>query len=124
MNVEELKGKTITDVKGSPGDDEMILKTSDGKEYVFYHSQDCCESVGIEDIVGDVADIIGEPLLEAEEVTSNDNPPDVKKDYQDSFTWTFYKLGTRKGGITVRWYGESNGYYSESVYLAERTRSN
>lgn len=115
LNVSALLGKTITEIKGAQGDDRMEIRTADGGFYAFYHSQDCCESVSIEDIVGDVADLIGEPLLEAEEATSNDNPEGVKKDYQDSFTWTFYKLGTRKGRVTIRWYGESNGYYSESV---------
>jgi hypothetical protein len=50
-----------------------------------------------------------------EESTSGENPPGVKVEYQNSFTWTFYRFGTVKGYVTVRWYGESNGYYSESV---------
>ena len=72
----------------------------------------------IEDIVGDLSDLVESPILMAEEATNanNENPEGVpQKLYQESFTWTFYKLATVKGYVTVRWYGESNGYYSESV---------
>ena len=57
-------------------------------------------------------------ILLAEEVTHENENPDVIAEipeYQDSFTWTFYKLATIKGSIAIRWYGVSNGYYSESV---------
>lgn len=70
------------------------------------------------DIAGDFQDLLGSPVLLAEEVISdNETPEGVKPQDQadDSFTWTFYKLSTIKGSVTIRWYGESNGYYSESV---------
>lgn len=114
---EDLKGKVLVNVRNI-GDEELIFTTVDGEVYKQYHDQDCCESVTIEDICGDLKDLIGDPLLIAEEVKHEPdvNPEGVpSKVYQDSFTWTFYKLGTQKGCVTVRWYGESNGYYSESV---------
>ena len=72
------------------------------------------------DIVGDLIDLIGNPILMAEEVSNEgENPIGVKvPEYQDSFTWTFYKLATIKGSVTISWYGESNGYYNESVSFA------
>lgn len=80
----------------------------------MYHDQDCCEAVSIDDIVGDINDLIGSPLTMAEEVT---NPDGLgrKDEYDESYTWTFYKFATNKGYVTIKWYGESNGYYSESV---------
>ena len=69
------------------------------------------------DIDGDFDDLIGSPLLMAEEIShDNENPEEVNvPEDQESFTWTFYKLATIRGAVTIRWYGESNGYYSEAV---------
>ena len=114
-NFEELIGKTIVSIDGMEKDsDSITFKTSDGETYVMYHYQDCCESVFIDDVCGDVDDLITSPILIAEERSSKDN--EDLNDYGDeSFTWTFYHIATSKGYVDIRWYGGSNGYYSESV---------
>jgi len=118
LSVEILKGKTFTSAE-NVNNEELRFTTSEGERFRLYHEQDCCESVTIESIVGDLQDLVGEPILLAEEVVndSNVNPEGVQvPEYQDDcFTWTFYKFATRKGYVDVRWYGESNGYYSERV---------
>lgn len=114
-NISELIGKTLTAVTGRVSDEEIVFVCDNGEKYRMYHMRDCCESVCVEDIAGDINDLIGTPILEAREDTSNDNPEGVTMEYQDSFTWTFYNIATIKGYVTIRWYGESNGYYSESV---------
>lgn len=117
----ELVGKTIGRISGSVGDAEFLIETEDGQIYALYHEQDCCESVVLQDITGDLHDLLGTPILVAEEVSSRDDPADYTPEpYRESFTWTFYKLRTIKGGVTLRWLGESNGYYSESVSFARR----
>jgi len=107
----ELLGRTL--YRAEADGDELTLYLSDTNYVRFYHSQNCCESVYIEDICGDLNDLVGSPLLEAEEVS--DYHADPLYEGEESYTWTFYKFATRKGFVTVRWYGSSNGYYSESV---------
>ena len=109
----DLLGKTITEIYLNEDDkDEIIFNCEDGEIYKMYHEQDCCESVVIDDICGDLDDLIGSPITLAEVSTNRtDNP----KGFSKSFTWTFYKLATINGYVTIRWYGESNGYYSEEV---------
>lgn len=91
--------------------DELIFKTAAGKTHKFFHDQGCCENVSIEDVCGDLSDLVGSPLLVAEEVDNEDEP----ECDAESYTWTFYKFATAKGSVTVRWLGTSNGYYGESV---------
>lgn len=115
---EELKGKTIVKIIGKKGGEVVEIFTSDNHKYKMCHEASCCECVYIDDIVGDFKDVLDSPILVAEESTNNDNPK-KEKEYDsfipDSFTWTFYKLATIKGFVDIKWYGTSNGYYSESV---------
>jgi len=111
--IEDMVGKVFTSV--TQDGSEMVFANAT-ETFRFYHYQDCCESVYIESIVGELSDLVDEPLLIAEEV-SGEIPKAKEDEYIDSRTWTFYKFATRKGYVDVRWLGESNGYYSESVDL-------
>lgn len=106
----EMLGKYISRVEVGDYDVCFYIGRDGLSFYKLYHFQDCCESVYVEDVCGDVKDICG-IITEAEEVVSEENI----KPGSESATWTFYKIGTQKGSITIRFYGESNGYYSESV---------
>jgi hypothetical protein len=110
-DVSVLLGKTLISLENIG--DELVFKTTDGETYRMYHEQDCCENVYIEDICGNIADLVGEPITYAEECTNSDLP--AKSEWAESYTWTFYKFATCKGWVDIRWYGSSNGYYSESV---------
>jgi hypothetical protein len=115
LNVSLLLGKTLTAIEQNK-DEELVFTLDTGERYKLHHYQDCCENVRIEDIEGRLEDLVGSPLTQAEESTSSTNPEGVEvPEYQDSFTWTFYKFATVKGYVTIRWYGSSNGYYSERV---------
>ena len=118
VKFEDLKGETLIKINGGLGDDEILFLTTIGEKYYLYYEHDWCATCDVVDIVGDLSDLIGTPILLAEEVTNEQdiNPSGVAiPEFQDSFTWTFYKLATIKGSVTLSWYGESNGYYNESV---------
>lgn len=114
---EDMIGKTIETITGKVGDDEMIFRVGGGGSFRFYHAQDCRESVQIEDICGDLADLLGSPIVEAEKVSSEGTPA---PECSESYTWTFYRYATARGAVTVRWLGQSNGYYSEGVCFEAR----
>lgn len=89
--------------------DKLIFTAVTGERFEMYHSQDCCESVYLEDVVGDLNSLVGVPILSASEESSYDS-----SDY-DVQEWTFFKIATINGHVDLRWYGTSNGYYSTSV---------
>ena len=115
VDFSDILGKTITKITGAEVESKYILfECSDGSKYLMFHLQDCCEYVYVEDICGNVENLIGHPLFKAEETSSKS---DESEDY--SATWTFYHLATIKGYVDIRWYGTSNGYYSEEVGFAK-----
>jgi len=117
-SIQFLKGRIVARITGAEkGSGDIFFECDNGEIFQMYHEQDCCENVYVEDIAGDINDLIGSPITMAEEVRNLNGENDTKPlcEYDDSFTWTFYKLATIKGYVTIRWYGESNGYYSESV---------
>ena len=105
------KGKKV--VKKYPGiaDNEEIIFSTIDEKFQLYHSQNCCEHVRVEEIIGDLGDLLNSPILLSEEVINE--PKELE--YGESETWTFYKLSTIKGSVTLRWVGSSNGYYSEDI---------
>lgn len=118
MNIETLVGKTLKEIKIDDENAEIKFTCNDGERYLMYHSQDCCEHVRVEDVCGDIQELIGNPILQAEE--SSNSEKDTEK--YESATWTFYKLATIKGSVTIRWLGTSNGYYSEQVNFEKDRR--
>lgn len=107
----QMLGKVFHTVRSNG--DELVFIGDEGS-YHFMHHQDCCESVYIDDITGDLNDLVGSPLLIAEEV--NGKIPDVfDESLYEATQWTFYKFATINGYVDVRWFGTSNGYYSTAV---------
>jgi len=115
-DISELKGKIVDHIMSSS--DEIQFHMSDGDIYYMWHEQDCCEDVTVEEIIGDLNDLTNSPILEAEK-TSNEE----KTDWDGDKEWTFYKFGTIKGHVTIRWYGESNGYYATDVSFRKNTKA-
>lgn len=124
-----LLDKTISKIERvvpdpSPWGDNFffVFHCNDGTSYGLTHHQDCCEEVWLEDIEGDLDDLIGSPILKAEHVTDE---VEKKEDYtgdeylDDYSQWTFYKLATIKGSVDLRFMGTSNGYYGVEVDFEE-----
>lgn len=114
--VSQLIGLTLKSVTGlENGSEDVTFDSECGRKFLMFHDQGCCENVRLEDVEGDVQDLIGSPITIAEEVEGVAEAPE----YAASYTWTFYRIATAKGWVVLRWLGESNGYYSESVDFGE-----
>lgn len=111
-----LVGQTPIEINGmKEGSEAVEIKTREGHTLLLRYEQDCCASCSIAQIDGDPLDLLGLPLRMCEMV-DNDEPGKDEYGYgpDESFTWTFVKFGTTAGYVTLRWYGSSNGYYSEA----------
>ena len=116
VNLSKMLGRVF--VKIDREDESVTFHCDDGSKFVLAHEQDCCETVYLESVTGELDDLLNNPILKADENYSSDFPADVEvPSFVDSVTWSFYDLATIKGTVTLRWYGESNGYYGETATL-------
>ncbi len=100
-------------VKIEKSDEEIVFHLENGKIWRMLHYQDCCENVFVDEILGDFDSILNEPIIHTFERTNNGGS------CGGSATWTYYTIGTHQNLVIIRWYGTSNGYYSESVDFRE-----
>ena len=113
---EELIGKTLTAIKVDEKYAAWILfVVSEDEKYLLHNDEADCNDVQvtIDDINGDINDLVGSPLTMAESVSNEA----FEKSQDAEGTWTFYRFATVKGYVDIRWFGTSNGYYSETVTL-------
>lgn len=119
VDFDYLLGRTFVNIDINKESDKIVFTENNGNIFELSHRQDCCEDVYIEDIDGDIKDLIGNPILRAEESsnrTESSEGNDVNEE-SNSYTWSYYKLATIKGSLTIRWFGTSNGCYAEKAFL-------
>ena len=104
---EQIQGMTITAVVYKESNESLLIHLNTHVLEMIHH-QDCCETVYLADVVGSFEDLIGYPLLEVSETI-------VNNEIGESSTASYYNFRTVKASVQLRWVGESNGYYSETV---------
>ena len=113
---EELIGKTLAAIKVDEKYAAWVLfVVNEDEKYLLHNDEADCNDVQvtIDDINGDINDLVGSPLTMAESVSNEA----FEKSQDAEGTWTFYRFATVKGYVDIRWFGTSNGYYSETVTL-------
>lgn len=109
-NILPIQGLTLSSVEKTASD-LIVFKTTCGKTFHMTHIQSCCETVDIDDICGNLDDLINTTVLSATE--------EYQAGEYDYSTWTFYRITTFNGTVVIKWFGESNGYYSEEAVFYE-----
>ena len=108
INIKQIEDMTITAVVYDEEEESLLIHLNTHVLEMIHH-QDCCETVYLADVVGSFEDLIGYPLLEVSESVVS-TPTEC-----ESATASYYNFKTVKASVQLRWIGESNGYYSETV---------
>jgi hypothetical protein len=109
-----LVGEVLDSVDIDREENQILLTTRSGRRFVVYHEQECCETVAISGQDGSFDKLVGKPIVEARDIAV-----DTGDDELDSQTTTTLVFRVDDQTVISRWIGDSNGYYSESVDIAE-----
>ena len=106
VNVEALIGLTLR--RCVRDGNEIHLYANNGLTFSLGNPRDA----EIEDICGELVDLVGSPITMAEEESWDDDPSD---DYS-RLAWYYYKFATVKGYVTIR-FECTDGYYASYAQL-------
>lgn len=113
---EKLKGKVLESWQCNFSD-ELVLYFTDDSCGTFFHSQECCESVSITSTeleISKLDECLGKVLTSYCEDIDYNTTQDISW-HIDPFTNTTQIFNFEGVELKIKWVGESNGYYSESV---------
>ena len=106
-------GKVIKDIYF---DNENFYILFDNDQVIkLYHNVTCygCDDFWIEEVVGNIDRLIGQPLTLAKGIENN---LDEVEEEENERVWHLYKFGTDRESITIRFMGFLNDY-STSIDL-------
>lgn len=108
---ELLLGQNIIRLEGAyQGSELVIFHLESGLRVRMCVQKDWGSSIYLEDVAGDIEDLIGV-------VTLSEAVVDFSKTRDGKLAWTFYRLATKAGMVVFRWYGEAGPYYSVEVFV-------
>ena len=108
-----MEGKTFSKVVRKD-DSVVFIQQNPSFSVVLKHVQECCESVYLEDVVGDLADLENTALLQVKE---------TKGVYQGVGPAYFYDFRTLKGNVTLRFVHEHNSNWAYSARASFEVQS-
>ncbi len=101
--------------RAEQGEGDVLVRIYSGAHvFNIVHRQDCCESVSVFSL--DLSPIIGKKLSKVEGSTDNELPPGYERGSLESWTNSYFTFTAEDGSVgQIYIFGESNGFYSESV---------
>jgi hypothetical protein len=120
--INNLIGQRITSIVNGP--DSVTIETEAKRTFRFYHLQDCCENVDLYATCGTPAKILHRLTVTAAYLFESQEPPacllpEMHKKGYESWTWTDVVVECGPFVTHFVFFGESNGFYSESIYCSE-----
>lgn len=87
--------------------------------FCLHHEQSCCEIVELIDGFDELHLLQNGPIMQSYATYSHDGELKYTENGNsyDNLTWSFYTFSTFYHSVTLRFYGQSNGCYSETVDL-------
>lgn len=111
--------KDLREVKpgfATTAEEAILFTTSCGRKFLLRHAQDCCESVTIHSIAGDLQSLIGQRITIFKTETDNQLPEGfVPETEPESFSRTIITINN----IVITCVGLSNGCYDETMQCEE-----